>query len=101
LLVLLKGLNFINNIGKYGYHEILIYNQQAIAGYLCECIFRQRRKSPQSLCSRGSWNRGITVAEAAAVEGEPTEGGDVVVMRIMATWNVGDPWVSWQGWSWI
>jgi hypothetical protein len=45
----------------------------------------------QSLYSRGSWNGGITVAEAVAVEGEPTEGGDVLVMGIMMTWNVGDP----------
>jgi hypothetical protein len=31
------------------------------------------------------------VAEGAKVEGEPTEGGEIVVMRIMATWNIGDP----------
>jgi hypothetical protein len=31
------------------------------------------------------------VVEAAAVAGELTEGRDVMVTRIMMTWNIGDP----------
>ncbi len=31
------------------------------------------------------------MAEAAAVAGEPMEGGDATVTMIMTTWNVGDP----------
>ncbi len=49
--------------------------------------------SAQSLCSQGSWNGGIKVAEAAAVAGEPMEGGDATVTMIMTTWNIGDPTV--------
>ncbi len=31
------------------------------------------------------------MAEAAAVAGEPMEGGDATVTMILTTWNVGDP----------
>ncbi len=31
------------------------------------------------------------MAEAVAVAGEPTEGGDFAVKTIMATWSVWDP----------
>ncbi len=49
------------------------------------------RASARSLCGRWIWNGGNTEAEAVAVTGEPTEGGDVMVTTIMATWNVWDP----------